>query len=311
MTFYEETNPADISLNTVKKLLREHFPKISNEEIRFFYHGTYNVFEVKNKFIFRFPDRVFYGKKGFQLIQREQEVLDLLRPYLPIEIPKYLYVSSDPENPYAGYNKVPGQSLSRCFHRTTAHLKKSIAKKVGEILSVLHSPEILHLFETKWKTDFTPEIYRQYWQDFFVEVQKTLHPLFTSAQIEWVDQLFTDFLEIDENFHFVPVVTHKDFDISNILVDPDSFEVTGVIDFEETNIYDPAADLLFFDEGQLFQNQVLKNYKGIQDSTLKERMKFLSKRSGLIYMKWGVDHQIPRMVDAGFEMLEKGMTANY
>ncbi len=311
MTFYEETNPADIPLVTVKKLLRKHFPTIGDEEIRFFYHGTYNVFEVKNEFIFRFPDRAFYGEKGFQLIQREQEVLELLRPHLPIKIPTYLYFSSDPKNPYVGYKKIRGQSLSRCFHRAIEEQKIVIAKKIGEILSALHSPEVLHLFETKWKTDFTPETYLQNWQEFFIQVQKKLYPLFTPAQKEWVEQLFDDFLGADENFQFVPRVVHGDFDITNILVDPESFQVTGVIDFEETNVYDPAADLLFFDEGQFFQNQVLKSYKGIKDPTLMERMKFLMNRCGLIYIKWGLEHERPRMVDAGFEMLKKAMTTNY
>ncbi|MFX0201415.1 MAG: hypothetical protein ACFFCW_35310, partial [Candidatus Hodarchaeota archaeon] len=89
MSNYEETNPRDIPLDIVETALRKFFPAITRKEIKFFYHGTYNVFRVKQDYIFRFPDKSLFGRKGFDLIQRENEVLNLLRSYLSISIPKF------------------------------------------------------------------------------------------------------------------------------------------------------------------------------------------------------------------------------
>ncbi|GAH43787.1 unnamed protein product, partial [marine sediment metagenome] len=36
------------------------------------------------------------------------------------------------------------------------------------------------------------------------------------------------------------------------LVDPKTFKITGIVDFEESRIYDPAVDFLFYDEGDVF-----------------------------------------------------------
>ena len=53
MAFYEERNPKDISFHEVKQAIREFLPKIQETDIKFLYHGSYNVFEVSEKFIFR------------------------------------------------------------------------------------------------------------------------------------------------------------------------------------------------------------------------------------------------------------------
>ena len=51
---------------------------------------------------------------------------------------------------------------------------------------------------------------------------------------------------------FTPVLIHGDFDTSNFLISQKNKELTGIIDFEECQIGDPAADLLFFQEEHLF-----------------------------------------------------------
>ena len=59
MITYEESNPSDVDINHVIKEFSKFIPNISKNEIKFLYHGTYNVFEVKTKYIFRIPDRLF------------------------------------------------------------------------------------------------------------------------------------------------------------------------------------------------------------------------------------------------------------
>ncbi|MHA2493860.1 MAG: phosphotransferase family protein [Candidatus Hodarchaeales archaeon] len=311
MVLYEEMNPQDVSSEVVKTALRRFFPSISSNEAKFLYHGTYNVFEVREEYIFRFPDKALFNQKGFDLIQREKQVLAFLRPHLSVDIPQFIYVSSNPKIPFVGYRKIPGNSLNRCFHRATPDQRKQLAQQLGSFLSELHSFEIYQAFLSKWPTNFTPAAYRQYWEKYFLNVSENLYSRFSSTQKEWVANLFTNFLEEPENFRFIPRVVHGDFDTSNILVDPRSFRITGIIDFEDLGVWDPAADFLFYDEGLDFIEQLLASYQGPLGDNLEQRMYFLENRKPLSYLLTGFEWEYPQMIDAGFKMLEERMKTDY
>ena len=120
--------------------------------------------------------------------------------------------------------------------------------------------------------------------------------------------LYSDYLEDDENFSFEPRLVHGDFDTSTIIVDPDTFEVKGIIDFEETRIWDLAADLLFFGEGHDFIDEMLESYTQQPGPNLVGRMRFLYNRIPLIYISTGISLEYDEMVDAGLEMLAARMT---
>lgn len=309
MDFYEETNPPDISLSEVMRLLRTCFPNIRGHEVKFHYHGSYNVFEVKGEYMFRFPDKVFFGEKGFDLIQREQKLLELIREHISLRIPKPIYVSSDPKNPFVGYEKIGGISLSRCFDRTNMEDQKNITKQLGRFLTELHSRKVYQNICTTWKNeqDINPSQYQCDWQNYFEKAKEMAYPLLTSNQKQWTSKIFLDFLGEKKNFEFTPTVVHNDFDTSNVLVDPTTFEVTGIIDFEETGVYDPAADFIFYNEGEFFLNQLFTNYRGVKDRNIKNRMKFLYCRAGLIYILTGVEYNITKMVEYGLHLINRRM----
>ncbi len=71
MTFLEENRATDISLAEVIDSLYGFFPDIEENDIKFFYHEAYNVFEVKNQFIIHIPDKAFRNQEGVRLIQNE------------------------------------------------------------------------------------------------------------------------------------------------------------------------------------------------------------------------------------------------
>ncbi|MFW9906159.1 MAG: phosphotransferase family protein [Candidatus Thorarchaeota archaeon] len=307
--FYEENNPPNISVLKVLRLVKIFFPDIKAQEIKFHYHGSYNVFEIKGKYFFRFPDITFFGEKGFELIQREVQLLDLIRENISLQIPKPIYVSPDPNYPFMGYKKINGISLSRCFDRTTKYDQESIAISLGKFLSELHSRKVYQKICTTWKSEqeFTPSQYQSYWQNYLKIAQEKTYHLMDTDQKKWISQIFHEFLDESKNFDFIPCVVHRDFDSTNIIVNPISFEVTGIIDFEETGVYDPAGDFIFFDEGEFFLNHLLDNYKGFKDRRLKHRMKFLYCRTGLIYIFTGLNYNISRMVDYGLYLIRKRM----
>ncbi len=262
------------------------------------------MFEVKNDFIFRFPDQYFRNDSGVQLIRNEVKTLTLLKKHLNISIPTPQFVSDDPSSPYMGYEKLDGIPLSRIFLSLKKEVLKQLSLDISSFLSQLHSPELTKSFPNQ---NFSLKGYKQEWKTFYQKTQDEIFPLLTKSQKRWIAKLFTIFLDEEENFEFEPKVIHGDFDISNILYDPKTKHISGIVDFEETRIYDPAADLLFFNEGDSFLKVILKNYKYEINTGFVNRMKFLYGRAGLAYIFFGYKNNLPGMVKTGKEMLIKRM----
>jgi len=307
MASFEETNPSDIPTDTVLTALRGFFPDIHEDDVEFIYHGTYNVFEVKGEWIFRFPDSSLLNEDGYELLSYEHEVLQALGPHVTLKVPRYEHVSEDHELPFAGYKKIPGVSLSTCFDRTTKKSRGEMAEKLGGFLSELHSQEVYEAYTERWPTEFTGEAFKEYWEGYHALIQERVSPTLDDAQRAWVTSLFTDYLGDDENFAFEPRVVHGDFDTSNIIVDPETLAVKGIIDFEETGLWDPAADLLFFGEGHDFIDKIMEAYTQPTGPNLEGRMRFLYNRVPLIYVSTGLELEYREMVEAGLGMLKARM----
>jgi len=301
---FEENNPSDISISIVHTALKEFFPNLSKKNLKFFYHGTYNVFQIENRFIARFPDKSLRNEKGAQLIKNEIEILNLLSTYLSFNIPKPLHFSLNIENPFMVYEKIPGISLSKCFNEIKTSQKQKIAHQIAYFLSELHS---LRLDESSKIEPLSTEDYRDYWLNISIEMKKEIFPKLNSEQKNWLDNVFSNFLDDRQNFKFTPCVIHGDFDTSNILVDPNSYNITGIIDFEESSIFDPAADFLFYDEGDKFLKQILENYKGIKEKSFLNRMKFLFCRTCVPYFQFGLKHNRMDVYSEGMRILKKNI----
>ena len=308
MASFEETNPCDIPLETVLAALQSYFPDIREDDVSFIYHGTYNVFEVMGEWIFRFPDSSLLNEDGLELLSYESEVLKVLGPHLTLDVPDYEYLSEDPELPFAGYRKIPGVSLSTCFDGTTKKVREAMAEALGGFLSEIHSPEAYAAYTGRWPAEFTGGAFREYWEGYYALIEERVSPTLNEEQRAWVTSLFSDYLGDEENFAFEPRVVHGDFDTSNIIVDPETMEVKGIIDFEETGLWDPAADLLFFGEGVDFIDKIMDAYTQPTGPNIGGRMRFLYNRVPLIYISTGVELEYSEMVEAGLGMLEARMS---
>ncbi|MFX0076348.1 MAG: phosphotransferase family protein [Candidatus Hermodarchaeota archaeon] len=176
MASFEENRACDISIMDVIDSLYGFFPDIEEDDIQFFYHGTYNVFEVKNRYIFRIPTKVFRNQKGAKLIQNEIKMLHHIRKYVSVAIPDVLYVSFDPDCPLMGYEKIDGIPLSRCYYKIPQPTRFQIAKEIGVFLSELHSNELLNETIRKQMLDSSDfcERYRINWVNYFDQIQSSL-----------------------------------------------------------------------------------------------------------------------------------------
>jgi aminoglycoside phosphotransferase (APT) family kinase protein len=309
MSNFEENRACDLTLAEVIDCLYVFFPDIEEKDVSFFYHGTYNVFDVKNQFIFRIPDKVFRNHKGVALILNEIKMLHHIQNYVSVSIPDPIYISTDPEYPVMGYKKISGIPLSRCFSKANQSKKMEIAQEIGHFLTELHSKDLFQKALSNQIVDdkFSCRRYKEDWERYFEKVQNSSFHLMNSKQKRWIANLFNSFLNNDSNFNFHYSIIHGDFDISNIVVDPKNFKLKGIVDFEESRTYDRAADFIFYEEGNDFLKEIFISYRENIDENFEERIKFLYGRSCLAYIEFGLENNLPDLIKAGFELLERRM----
>lgn len=315
MAFYEEMNPADISVEEILPAVRKFLPEIQSKSIHFFYHGTYNVFEVNQEYIVRVADREFRNANGINMLRRENTILNFLRNKLPLAIPEILYLSDLNEVPLSIHRKIPGRSLVFISNQLSPMKKEKVAIEISKFLSVFHSEELMKDYlnsfpEEKRKLESNSnfnQTSKSFWRKRYEKAKNIAYQYLDQIQRDWLSDIFDNYLNDEENFAFSPRVSHCDFDTSNILIEPNSSQLTGVIDFEECKIWDPAVDLLFFDEGPEFMNAVLDNYAFSKQNNLLKRMKFYFCRTCVPYLVWGSVHNRPGMIDEGLRRIRKNM----
>lgn len=308
---FEEENPPDIKISDFFEDIRRHCSDLQMGDIKFLYHGTYNVFLIKKTYILRIPDQALRNQEGLNLLKQESAKLKFFNDQWPkslrFTIPKPLYINEDQKLPYFYYKMIRGQSLNNVYNTLTQSLQIKVAHQTAQFLDFLHSFELAQQFKARFPhlAEHSPEKYFTHWKEKYNMVKSLIFPILKNEQEKtWLSNLFESFLDHPEYCKFSPVISHGDFDISNILVSENPLKITGIIDFEETKIGDPAADYLFYREGTQFMQELFKSRQINYDLYIKNRMKFLFCRTCIPYIEWGIDHNRLKMVEYGKDRIK-------
>jgi aminoglycoside phosphotransferase (APT) family kinase protein len=313
MENYEENNPADIQISEFLDDIRIHWPNLRANDVQFHYHGTYNVFIIKNRYILRIPDGELRNMNGLDLMKQEFQKLKFfqaqLSPTLDFTVPNPLHIQDNLKLPYMFYNKIPGKSLNMIYNYFSQGEKKRIAHQIRSFLDFFHAQDLRSKFQMQFPelSQFNPNRYYQQWQEVFKMAKKIIYPIISNVQQNWISILFNSFLDHPEYCNFSPTISHGDFDTSNIIIQSNPLKISAIIDFEETKIGDPAADLLFFSEGADFHRIIMNTNKIVYDPFLEKRMMFLYCRTCIPYLSWGLEHYRSSMIKYGIRRLSQLM----
>ncbi|ARU62241.1 hypothetical protein CBW65_15420 [Tumebacillus avium] len=279
----------------IESVYRKH-PQLRPEGARAVAHGWANqVWIVGERLVFRFP-RTEQGKRE---LWQEEQVLPELAGKLGVGIPEFLYRSeADEDVTYAGYRQIPGSQLTaEVFSNMTSAEKMELAVTLGSFLTTLHIHE---------PTIQLPMIAKEHWAAFYREIEAKAFPLLNGVEQDWTRELFRDFLQDPENFAYTPRLLHGDLSADHLLAC--SGRLTGVIDFGDLRIGDPAYDFvgLYVEYGATFTQEVLAHYKLPQDEKFWQRVSgFYSGRLSFHSILYGLDTGSDRHVQAGLENLRK------
>ena len=173
----------------------------------------YKVLIVEDTWVVRWPRH----RLAVEEIEREVELLPLLAPRLPVEVPRYEYVSRRPW--LVAYRLIRGEPLAR-----------EDPEGVRAFLEALHAvdTEAVPADRPDWL-----ETYREQGDEF----RRVVLPLLDPDERARGEALLG---EIETLTGFRPALTHSDVTAEHLLVRDG--KLAGVIDWGDARIGDPALD---------------------------------------------------------------------
>lgn len=228
-----------------RQLIEMAFPQLDIRRIVFLGAGwDSTTVLVNDELVFRFPRRADVARA----IEVERCLMPSLAPRLPLPIPRFDFVAEPlPGYPwrFVGYRALPGRPMAEMPASNLC--LEQIGRALGAFVRALHDAPV-ELAERCAAVSYTPEGWvERHWQ----LAQDTL-PIVERALGEEparrLQAFWAEYRNDPRSRQFTPVIVHADLNPDHVLIDPATGEVTGVIDFGDACIGDPAIDFAGFPE---------------------------------------------------------------
>ncbi len=261
------------------------------------------VLAVNNNLIFRFPRT----SDGEATLRREIALLPVLGPTLPLAIPRFSYIhQADASYPhlFVGYPLIAGEPLPTSFG---LEQQSAVAKQLGGFLTALHRFPVERAVEQGvLRRDFAG--WQAEYQSFHQRaVQEITMPLLTASERAAVERLWADFFSGLGQQPFTPTLCHNDLDRKHIIFNAQSGRVSGVIDWGDVVVRDPAADFTGLRGGVSdgFARQVLAAYDGLVDPYFWARSRFYADVGAFHEIQYGVLNGDQGHIESGLALLRR------
>ena len=192
--------------------------------------------EVNDEYIFRFPKRPDVEPQ----YAMEALLLAELVTRLPIAVPSFQFVWAGRAEymRFVGYRKLAGVPLA-CDRHTSPQLAQ-LAEQLATFLSKLHRFPV-DLATQRLVPGGDPAQWRQHYQQFYERVREQVFPLLDAPRTRAKAALhWEEFLNNEAHFRFAPALIHHDLNSEHILCDPVGATISGIIDWGDAAIGDPA-----------------------------------------------------------------------
>jgi aminoglycoside phosphotransferase (APT) family kinase protein len=292
----------ELDANMVQTLLAEQFPQLAPVRVQYLHEGwDSQVFEVNGNWVFRFPKRADVA----QVVAVEIALLPLLAERLPVPIPSFRFLGKpDALFPFLfmGYQKIPGLAARDVSLDDTG--KERVAAQLGQFFSALHS---FPLAEAQRLGVPGPHVRRnmQVMRKKVLEKLPEVRPVLSDSHAERLQTFFEAESNVPAPAPGPPCLVHHDLYSEHILIDPDEQRLTGIIDWSDVSLGDPAVDLagIIYWQGEPFLNVVLQHYTGPVDPKLVERARFFGCYLAFFALWYGVVAADQREIEEGLQGL--------
>ena len=249
------------SIDPFIQAIQAVYPDLVVETAVFNEEGQYNrVLIVNGTAVFRFPRY----EAGLEQLLLESKILTAVQPYLPLATPNPAFVNfanARVGQAFMGYQMISGEPL---YPQAFAKIKDkaALAAQIAGFLQALHAIPIRELIDEPLPLSDTKEE----WWDVYGRIQMKLFPYMRLDACKSVAHHFESVLDDPTQYQFTPVLRHGDFGTGNLLHNPETQQMSGVIDFGFTVLGDPAFDVAgLLTYGEPFVRQVAAHYPAIEE----------------------------------------------
>ena len=237
----------------------------------------FHAFEVDGDWIVRLPNRA----EVEDWLAVETALLRELAPALPVSVPQPELVRG---RRGVAYRKLPGAELN------ADDATPAIAGQLGATLRALHAFPVARAVALG-AIEFGVEHYRDFrWPQFRERVLPLLSPD-ERAEAENHARALSD--------EYTPALAHRDLGRDHVLVRDGA--VTGVIDWADAGVQDPAIDFAWLLHGvdDEFARAALDAYDGSVDERFLARARFYHVLGPFYEVLYGLDFGRPKFVESG------------
>ena len=238
--------------------IREAFPEFADAGYRYIEGGDHHIILMNDRTAFRFVQD--NEMKDIISLLREQAVLECLKPQLDVPVPNFTHRPESPD--FAGYEWIHGANLTwDSFRGLSDAARADAARTFGTFLGTIHEFSVEQAIELGVEKE-RPRSARNTERHFYKRESK-LEPEIHTMCKRWLPDIWAP--------DYTPTFIHCDVWHSHIYHDPQSGRITGIIDWGDICLMDPAYDLAgMWTYGEAFVDEVLTHYPR-SDSTIKDR----------------------------------------
>ncbi len=294
-----------MDISQFRQAIHLAFPQLEIQSIQRINTGwdawIFEVDSLEGELIFRLPQRPEIAEGHL----KEIKLLPYLSDALLVHVPVYKYIY--PPGRYfeyglVGYRKIPGAALDQ----EMASLPP-IVQQIGRFLSDLHAFP-LELAQSLGIPGTGGESWRQVYLEFYAWIRNNLFPLLDKTGRSYTCELWENYLDKHTNFEFQPALIHGDLAGEHLLCDSSLAAITGVIDWEDATVGDPALDFvgLWFVGSAPFVERILANYSKLVDNGFWNRIHFYADIVPFHEIRFGLSAGEPEHLQHGLSMIKKG-----
>ncbi len=222
------TSDRQLDLDEVAEIVGEQFPELAGRPVKFLDAGwDSEAVEIDERWIFRFPKR----QNVVEHLETELLVLPQIAPQLPLPIPSPRFRGEASERfpyPFMGYPKISGTPLDSL--QADALRLDAILETLLSFLEALHAIPLQGAVAQVRGWPVGEELEAR-----ILRLGLSEEPLVVSALRR---------LETECSPSPASRLVHADLGMEHVLIDPQSSEVTGIIDWGDLDVDDPASDFV-------------------------------------------------------------------
>ncbi|WP_342529350.1 aminoglycoside phosphotransferase family protein [Lysinibacillus sp. FSL R5-0849] len=258
-----------------------------------------DVLIVNKSLVFRFPKY----KIGINQLIRETEILKYIKGTISTPIPNPIYQSFEELEPgkvFTGYHLIDGVPLWKesLIGVKRVDLVKGLAKQLVSFLVELHS-----ISGEKASRDLKLKVRNPHEEmyNLYNKIRNKLFPFMRKDAQQEISQSFETFLNGKAFSNLDITLIHGDFGASNILWDPETSMISGIIDFGGSGLGDPAYDFagILSSYGEDFFDMCINLYPNGQE--ISERVKFYKSTFALQEALHGIENGDRQAFEAGIK----------